>query len=920
MANYSELLDQINDAIYENNDQEIDALEVRAILREMVTSLGSGYLFKGIATPSSPTGTGTYEPDQNVFYLATTAGTYTYLGGLVVAAGEVAFLCYDGTWTKKSSALLSTGSIVDNLTTNDATKVLSAKQGKALKDLLDAGYLYAGVAHPGDAAVSPDANVFYIASEAGTYTNKGGLVVADGEVAILKYNGSWSKEVTGAATAAEVTALGHKIDGLALGKFYGFFPTAAGLPAGEEEGYAYVGASAPFAIYVFKNGAWSDSGSVYSYPVGNGEDIDTNEDGELQFANRISGDGMGYVILRKDKTFAEQVTAGNTIYEIRYDFDLDGASVTIPAGCVLKFVGGTISNGSLANVGKTEGATDGSIGANITSFSDEIKQIRTSDYSVNTTSSPAHNNSVFQSAIDKQIAIVIDSTPNARVDYADGEYVNADKCITFADSLYITTQGVSITGLQNFCGSLFFPNGDGIVFNTKIYAAKNQFSNLSISSKGHCFNFSNSGSANRPYNIYESTFIDLRLKSFEGDCFYDGCYGGASGDIHFSNYFHNIYLWTERYGFNGVRGQTAFFVDVLHDDYVGDSIFYNTCPNLVSKVNTSFGRVTKHFMKFDDAWYNFSATISLEDCSFEGYKEEIIIDNTANSNFSYGLMMKRCGISYYTADFPSGITLFPIKLRNLQYINFQRCGFPNADRYDSSHCLIGVFNLGQGNTGINWFTDNEFKIRSYNPSLSSWEPMIVKPKQHLKEFGAYGNYIQVPTDVIHSSLIEVQNLAYQNPETISLGNDYTTASPLNVKSNYVSLTSTSDSIISRMTFDFSDEIGLANNVKLAPMFLIFENKNAAGGSSIKFVSAYMGAAANNGDVTIYPGDVIVCVFNGYKYNVIYHGNKNNEPRTFGDTAHRPEHPINGQYYYDETINKPIWWVKTVWKDATGTSV
>lgn len=134
MANYSELLDQINDAIYENNDQEIDALEVRAILREMVTSLGSGFLFKGIATPSSPSGTGTYEPDQNVFYLATTAGTYTYLGGLVVAAGEVAFLCYDGTWTKKSSALLSTGSIVDNTTTEDATKPLSAKQGKVLAD------------------------------------------------------------------------------------------------------------------------------------------------------------------------------------------------------------------------------------------------------------------------------------------------------------------------------------------------------------------------------------------------------------------------------------------------------------------------------------------------------------------------------------------------------------------------------------------------------------------------------------------------------------------------------------------------------------------------------------------------------------------------------------------------------------------
>ena len=223
-----------------------------------------------------------------MFYLATTAGTYTYLGGLVVAAGEVAFLCYDGTWTEKSSALLSTGSIVDNTTTEDATKPLSAKQGKVLAD-------------------------------------------------------------AGAATAAEVTALGHKVDGLALGKFYGFFPAAADLPAGDDAGYAYVGVSAPFAIYVFEDGAWSDSGSVQQYdpPMPNMEDIDFNEDGELQFANRISGDGMGYKILRTDATFASQVTAGNTIYEIRYDFDLGGASVTIPAGCILRFAGGRLSNGTL---------------------------------------------------------------------------------------------------------------------------------------------------------------------------------------------------------------------------------------------------------------------------------------------------------------------------------------------------------------------------------------------------------------------------------------------------------------------------------------------------------------------------------------------------------------------------------------------
>ena len=51
--------------------------------------------------------------------------------------------------------------------------------------------------------------------------------------------------------------------------------------------------------------------------------------------------GMGYVVLRKDLPFAEQVTAANTIYEIRYDFDLS-SDFTMPSNCVLKFNGGSI--------------------------------------------------------------------------------------------------------------------------------------------------------------------------------------------------------------------------------------------------------------------------------------------------------------------------------------------------------------------------------------------------------------------------------------------------------------------------------------------------------------------------------------------------------------------------------------------------
>ncbi len=76
------------------------------------------------------------------------------------------------------------------------------------------------------------------------------------------------------------------------------------------------------------------------------EDL-TAVNGLLQLKDRNTLNGMGYIILRRDKSFKEQLTQTNTIYEIRYDFDLDGKEVEIPENCVLKFEGGSLNNGTI---------------------------------------------------------------------------------------------------------------------------------------------------------------------------------------------------------------------------------------------------------------------------------------------------------------------------------------------------------------------------------------------------------------------------------------------------------------------------------------------------------------------------------------------------------------------------------------------
>lgn len=120
MANYATLKAAIQAAIYENGNNEITGAVLQQSLLSMITSLGDGYQFMGIATRTTNPGT----PDANVFYLASTAGTYTNFGGLILADGEVAILRYNGTWMKDETGAASLEQ-VNQLSQKEATIDLS---------------------------------------------------------------------------------------------------------------------------------------------------------------------------------------------------------------------------------------------------------------------------------------------------------------------------------------------------------------------------------------------------------------------------------------------------------------------------------------------------------------------------------------------------------------------------------------------------------------------------------------------------------------------------------------------------------------------------------------------------------------------------------------------------------------------------
>lgn len=105
MANYNDLKTGINAVIKTNGRQEISGAVLNTALNNMITELGAGYQYMGVATPATNPGT----PDANVFYLASEAGTYTNFGGIVINEGEVCALVWNGTWAKEVTGIASVG-------------------------------------------------------------------------------------------------------------------------------------------------------------------------------------------------------------------------------------------------------------------------------------------------------------------------------------------------------------------------------------------------------------------------------------------------------------------------------------------------------------------------------------------------------------------------------------------------------------------------------------------------------------------------------------------------------------------------------------------------------------------------------------------------------------------------------------------
>lgn len=341
MADFNALEALINANIKKNGVQAITGNILNGILRGMVAALGKGYTIAGSASPATDPGTMT----GPLAYIAYTAGTYTHFGGLEVEQGEVAMLIYnEAEWHKEVLFSLAASATIDgNVGTPEVG--VSFVDGQLTFDFRNmkgnpgdpAGFGTVNATVDGQIGTpsvsvqssGPDTAKNFtfafhnlkgetgVTSVVATVDNTSGTpscavslqgqqltlaftglkgaqgntgVSADYPIAII--NNLTTDDPASALSAAQGVVLEGKVSQLDLkvsnlsGKYYGVFPTSGDLPDdATTPGYAFVGASEPFAIYNFDGEEWEDTGatanSIQGEPGVGFDSVTTQEDGSL---------------------------------------------------------------------------------------------------------------------------------------------------------------------------------------------------------------------------------------------------------------------------------------------------------------------------------------------------------------------------------------------------------------------------------------------------------------------------------------------------------------------------------------------------------------------------------------------------------------------------------------------------------------
>ena len=624
------------------------------------------------------------------------------------------------------------------------------------------------------------------------------------------------------------------------------------------------------------------------------EDLEV-KDGLLKFKDRDfepnNFSGLGRVILRKNiKTvdgqpknilYQDMFTQSNTIYEIRYNFDLNGAEITIPEGCVLDFQGGSFSNGVIVG-----------------------------------------NDTIIQSKIIKIFNIDIEFKGSWNINKTYPEWFGVveddtiDNTNILQKAINLTNHIVDLNNKKYLIGqvrtksNITIRNGEIKIFNNWPRCFIMTGNNVAVDNirfKGTISNIRALLCIHELYNgIISNCIFDTEANISDVFAIY------CSTKAHNIN-INNCIFGNLSYGilFDDMQPNYRVFDEITYSESIGenisilDCIFLNrTLPGDCIEINTPH----KGFRK---------ATV-----------ERCIFNNTVKGHNS--------GISIGFAKVDE------ISVTNCQILNSEEDGIHLEDESNNAYisnnyiynCYRGI-NIGSGyNTVIKDNTISNCK-----------ESICIFTEKPANGYKIVGNNIYNPIKhpiilqhIINSFLSN--NIIYSNLhnegykiitiQETSINGETKSAESNTISDNIVNITDGLDSMFISMPLDGKCFNNIFKNNKCSGKSIqnlitegAYANYNRIeehyGDTSLgKIVYSHRNlinsAVGRFGDIAInFEDGMFLNCLSGANWIPYGHINKGNSRPTLSEK-------INCYIFFDTTLNKPIWWTGEKWVDATGADV
>lgn len=111
MGNYQQLKQSVSNVIKTNGDKRITGAIMQNTLLTIINTIGANMQFAGVANISTNPGT----PDQNLFWIASTPGTYVNFNNIVLNPGESAIIKWANNVFTKQILGLSTDEKIEQV-------------------------------------------------------------------------------------------------------------------------------------------------------------------------------------------------------------------------------------------------------------------------------------------------------------------------------------------------------------------------------------------------------------------------------------------------------------------------------------------------------------------------------------------------------------------------------------------------------------------------------------------------------------------------------------------------------------------------------------------------------------------------------------------------------------------------------------